>query len=102
MSIGRGVMIGACVLFATFAACAEDGPEATCDAPDHVTYSCQPTDGPGCSGGPIWRGATDHPENVYPAGCFADMPECSGIRKGHPVTEMCGNFGSGLSWGIPG
>jgi len=80
-------------------ACADDSP--MCGAPDHVPYDCEPTTGPGCVGGVVWQGSTDHPDTTYPVECTAVLPECMTLRNG-PVTFQCQHLGSaGFVWVQP-
>ena len=83
-------------LIAITIACTDDS--RMCGAPDHVGYDCDPTTGPGCVGGPIWQGAVDHPDSVYPVQCTATLPECRTLENG-PVTAQCQHLASaGFLW----
>jgi hypothetical protein len=103
-------MIGAMRLAAVvvvFALASCDSSE--CKAPEHTTYNCEPVPAgtPGCIGGPIWMsnqssgGAThqDDPDKVFPAGCFAEIPDCSPYYANSARTFKCDADVSGGQWG---
>jgi hypothetical protein len=61
--------------------------ESTCKAPDMLEYTCEPLSAgmPGCAG-PIWEDDDgviheESPGVVFPDGCRAYLPECSGRRS---------------------
>lgn len=92
------------ILFAPMSsACSE------CEVPSTTQYNCQPVaeGSAGCQGGPIWhpgpsdagKPQQDDPELIFPFGCQAQIPDCSGYYKGSLRTFTCSVGQSGGIWG---
>ena len=86
------------------AACSQPASRS-CTPPAHTTYTCAPLPpgSAGCLGGPKWSTDNyqsdaapiqqDDPDEVFPSGCHAFIPDCSPYYKGTAREFECGGSG---------